>query len=189
MNLDYLIQKLMRRATCQLGRGASLGRTARIRNIANDDSCIRVGQNSIIQGELLVFAHGGRITLGDWCYVGEHTRIWSARSITIGDRVLISHGVNMFDSLTHPLDAKARHQQFRKIAKHGHPREIDLDERPVEICDDAWIGAGAFVMRGVTIGEGAIVAAASVVTDNVAPRCIVAGNPARVLRELDADER
>jgi acetyltransferase-like isoleucine patch superfamily enzyme len=101
--------------------------------------------------------------------------------------VLISHSANIFDSLTHPLDARARHEQVREIFMNGHPRKISLDESPVRICDDAWIGAGAMVMRGVTVGEGSVVAAGAVVTKDVPPLTIVAGNPASIIRELTAD--
>ena len=54
------------------------------------------------------------------------------------------------------------------------------------VGDDAWIGAGAAVLRGVTLGEGAVVAAGSVVTSDVAPMTIVAGNPARFVRSIEA---
>ena len=66
----------------------------------------------------------------------------------------------------------------------GHPRQISLEESPVKICDDAWVGAGAFVLRGVTVGEGGIVAAGAVVTEDVPPYTIVAGNPAVLVREF-----
>ena len=59
---------------------------------------------------------------------------------------------------------------------------MDLGERPVRIDDDAWIAAGAMVLRGVTIGKAAIVGAGAVVTHDVPPFAIVAGNPARVIR-------
>jgi acetyltransferase-like isoleucine patch superfamily enzyme len=189
MNFDYLLQRLLFRATCQLAPGAKLTRTARIRNIAGDSKRIVIGRDSIIQGELAVFAHGGQIQLGDWCYLGEQARIWSAGSIIVGNRVLIAHAVNIFDNLTHPIRASDRHAQFREIAKAGHPRDISLGERPVRIEDDAWIGAGAFVLRGVTIGAGAIIAAGAVVTKDIAPYCLVAGNPANVVRQLGEEER
>ena len=76
----------------------------------------------------MIFGHGGRISIGEWCYVGVGTRIWSAISIEIGDRVLISHSANVFDSLTHPLQAAARHEQVKQIFTSGHPREVSLDE-------------------------------------------------------------
>ena len=59
--------------------------------------------------------------VGEWCYVGEGTRIWSAASIEIGNRVLISHSVNIFDSLTHPLQAAARHEQVKQIFEQAIP--------------------------------------------------------------------
>jgi acetyltransferase-like isoleucine patch superfamily enzyme len=189
MNLDYWIQRLIGRATCRLRQGAVLGFPARIRNIRGDSDKIIVGAHSHIFGELLTFAHGGEIRIGEWCYVGEGTRIWSAASIEIGDRVLISHSANIFDSLTHPLRVAARHEQVRQIFQQGHPQQLSLDEKPVKIGDDAWIGAGAMVMRGVTVGNGGIVAAGAVVTRDVPPYTIMAGNPAVVIRELQVDER
>jgi acetyltransferase-like isoleucine patch superfamily enzyme len=120
---------------------------------------------------------------------GEGTRIWSAASIEIGDRVLISHSATIFDSLTHPLRVAERREQVRQIFQQGHPKQLSLDENPVKIGDDAWIGAGAMVMRGVTVGNGGIVAAGAVVTRDVPPFTIMAGNPAVVIRELQVDER
>lgn len=172
-----------------LGDGARLTSSARIRNIRGDTRCIKVGGHTLVAGELLVFSHGGEISIGEWCYIGEGARVWSAGSIDIGDRVLISHNVNIFDSLTHPLRAGQRHAQFRAIMQTGHPRSIDLGERPVTVGNDVWIGANSCVLRGVTLGEGAIIGAGAVVTRDAPPFTLVAGNPARVIRELAPDER
>jgi acetyltransferase-like isoleucine patch superfamily enzyme len=187
--LDFLAQRLLGRPTCELKEGAVLGRTARIRNGFGSSDRIVVGPHTHVNGELFLFANGGRITLGEWCYVGEGSRIWSSCSVTIGNRVNISHSVNIFDSLTHPMRAAERHQQIKTILTEGHPREISLGERPVTIGDDVWLGAGSIILRGVTIGEGAIIGAGSVVTKNVPPFSIVAGNPATVVRELPPAER
>jgi acetyltransferase-like isoleucine patch superfamily enzyme len=189
VNLDYVARRFLGRPTCILDRGAKLYRSARIRNASGKDSEIRVGSHSMILGELLTFAHGGQIQIGAWCYVGEGTRIWSASRVTIGDRVLIAHNVNIFDSLTHPVNAAARHRQFQMIVTSGHPKEIDLGERPISIGSDAWIGANAIVLRGVMIGRGGIVGAGAVVTRNVPDYTIVAGNPAHPIRELTSPER
>lgn len=189
VNIDLIVQRLIGRATCELQPGAKLSGTARIRNASGDSSKIAVGRHTHVLGELFTFAHGGEIKIGEWCYIGEGSRIWSAASIEIGDRVLISHSANIFDSLTHPLRAAARHQQVRQIFEQGHPLEMTLDESPIKIYNDAWIGAGAMVLRGVTVGEGGIVAAGAVVTKNVPPYSIVAGNPAVIVRELSLDER
>jgi acetyltransferase-like isoleucine patch superfamily enzyme len=189
INLHFLIQRLIGRATCRLQKDAFLSHTARIRNALGDSNKIVIGGHSHIRGELMIFGHGGRISIGEWCYVGVGTRIWSAASIEIGNRVLISHSVNIFDNLTHPLKATERHEQARQIFTSGHPREISLDEKPIKIGDDAWIGACAMVLRGVSVGEGGVVAAGAVVTKDVPPYSVVAGNPAVVVRELSLDER
>lgn len=179
----------MGKPTCILEKGAKVLFSGRIRNAQESSAVIHIGQRTLVAGELLVFAHGGEVILGDWCYIGEGSRIWSAKRIKIGDRVLVSHNVNIFDSTTHPLNPRLRHIQFRSIVEVGHPKKLDLNEKEVCICDDAWIGAGATVLRGVRVGEGAIVAAGAVVTSDVPPYVIVGGNPARVIRELSEHER
>jgi acetyltransferase-like isoleucine patch superfamily enzyme len=189
MNLHRSLRRLLGRPTCVLATAARLDASARILNARNSSDHIYVGSHSVIKGELFVFAHGGSIKVGEWCYVGEGSRIWSAASISIGNRVLISHNVNVFDSLTHPLSAAARHSQFRAIVTSAHPSAIDLGERPVTISDDVLVGAAATILRGTVIGRGAIVAAASVVTHDVEPFTIVAGNPARPVRALTEAER
>src|SRR4051794_6068266 len=188
-NFDLILQRLTGRATCVLHPGSTLHARARIRNARGDSSKIVIGSHTRVLGDLSTFAHGGEIRIGKWCYIGEASRIWSAVSIELGDRVLVSHSVNIFDSLTHPIQAAARHAQVKSIFEEGHPLSLLLDESPVRICNDAWIGAGAMVLRGVTVGEGGIVAAGAVVTKDVPPHSIVAGNPAVTVRELSADER
>jgi acetyltransferase-like isoleucine patch superfamily enzyme len=188
MNLHLLALRLLGRATCRIGSRSRLTQSARIRNLAGNSDMIRIGCDTFVRGELMTLANG-KVVIGDWCYVGDDTRIWSSASIEIGNRVLISHSVNIFDNLTHPLQASRRHQQAREILVRGHPRDVPLGEEPIVIHDDAWIGAGAFVMRGVTLGQGAIVAAGAVVTKDVPAFSIAAGNPAVVVRELSADER
>jgi acetyltransferase-like isoleucine patch superfamily enzyme len=163
--------------------------SAVVDNMQGNKSLIRVGTNSHVLGQLLIFAHGGEIEIGNDCYIGESAKIWSAKKIYIGNRVLISHNVNIFDSLTHPISASERHQQFLKIVSEGHPKSIDLSEAPVFIHDDAWVGAMSILLKGITIGEGAIVGAGSVVTKDVPPWTIVAGNPAQIIREIRLNER
>lgn len=179
MNWHFLIRRLLGRPTCLMQNGVRLGRVARIINIGQSSSQIVIGSNSIVDGQLLVFPHGGQITIGSWSYIGEGSRVWSSCNVKIGDRVMISHNVNIFDSLTHPVSAEMRHEHFRQIATTGHPKSIQLGEMPVYIGNDAWIAAGAILLRGVRIGDGAIVGAGAVVTHDVAPWTIVAGNPAR----------
>jgi len=167
---------------CEADATARFYDTARIVTNGHPRSCIRVGANTHVRGELLLFGHGGRITVGDYCYIGEGARLWSAIDISVGDRTLIAHNVTIMDNLTHPLSATDRHEHFKAIVSTGHPKSLDLGERAVVIEKDAWIGCHCVVLRGVTIGAGAIIAAGSVVTRSIPAGVIAAGNPARPLR-------
>lgn len=179
----------LRRRSFIMDQRAVLHDTARIINNLGDTNAISIGAFSHIKGELLTFGHGGKIQIGQYCYIGENSRIWSAKSISIGDRVLISHDVNIFDNITHPLSPKARHEQFKEIITNGHPKKLDLDERPIIICDDVLIGCMSVILRGITLGAGAVIGAGSVVTQDVPAYTIVAGNPARKIGEVPVEDR
>ncbi len=173
-----------------IGKKTRFTNAARVVNIVGDKDAISIGDNCVVAGELLTFGYGGKIRIGQWCFVGPGSHIWSANEITIGNRVLISHNVDIHDSDSHPIDSAARFEQTKAIFTKGHPRENPgIESAPVRIEDDVWIGFGASVLKGVTIGEGAIVGARSVVTKDVPPYTIVVGNPAKVARELALDER
>lgn len=189
MNYLYELMRFLRPKNYKCAATAVLYDTARIVNNLPDSSAIDIGAYTHIKGELLTFGHGGRITIGEYCYVGEQSHIWSARDILIGNRVLIAHNVNIFDNTTHPLGASARHQQFKSIITNGHPKNLDLSEQPIKIGDDVWVSCMSIILNGVTIGQGAVIGAGSVVTKDVPPYTIVAGNPAKIIREIPLDER
>lgn len=162
------------RAHATLGSDVRFGACGRLVNLHGAASAVSIGESSVIDGELLTFAHGGRIQIGSFCYVGRGTHVWSATSVSIGDRVLLSHSVEIHDTNAHPLDAVARAEQMRAILSTGHPRHIDsIRSAPVRIEDDVWIGFGAAVLKGVTIGRGAIIGARAVVRADVPPGTVV----------------
>lgn len=150
---------------------------------------IVIGDNTWFCGIINAFPHNRnlKISVGKDCYVGDHTRIWSAVGIDIGDRVLIAHNVNIFDTTTHPLDKKIRYEHEKFLKSQGMPLEKydTIDEASVVIGNDVWIGCNAVILKGVSIGEGAIISAGSVVTKNVPPNVMVAGNPAKIVKTLE----
>lgn len=178
-----------RRFKCDASDSARFHETARVVNLRPDPEAIQVGANTHIRGELLTFRHGGRISMGEYCYLGEQSRIWSAGNITIGNRVLIAHLVTIIDNLTHPISPAARHRQYVEIITSGHPEKIDLKEQPITIEDDAWIGAHSVILPGVVIGQAAVVGAGSVVTEDVPAYTVVAGNPARFVKSVPRDDQ
>ncbi len=115
------------------------------------------------------------LRIGDESFIGHQCAFSVGESIQIGAHCLLAGGVRVMDMDGHPLDAEER-----RAGRPTPPEAI----RPVRIGDDVWIGGEARILKGVTIGDRSIVAAASVVTHDVPPDVVVAGNPARVVKQL-----
>ena len=167
-----------------------------------------VGKGSRLEGKIYVRNDsGGKIVLGEgvhitggYCrnrisrnvassvstqgegeiFIGDHSGIsssciWSRKSISIGKNVNIGADCIIMDHDAHSLDPVSR-------------RDYSSDEKniataPVRICDDALLGTRVIVLKGVTIGEGSVVGAGSVVVKDIPPHQVWAGNPARFIRE------
>lgn len=158
---------------------------ATITNNKKDVNLVLIGKHTWIRGELIIFKHGGKICIGQDCLIGSNSKIWSSIGIYIGDRVLISHNVNIHDNISHPLDAEERHQDFSYIKKNKELREhTDIRESEITIENDVWIGFNSTVLKGVRIGQGSIIGANSVVTKDVPPFSIAVGNPAKIIRNV-----
>ena len=179
MNLGERIHNKIQQKHCIAGNNTMFYRQSNINNMSHQRENIIIGKNSHIRGEILVYPYRGKIRIGDDCYIGEGTRIWSAMGISIGNRVLIAHNVDIHDSNDHPMDKEERHNHFMSILREGFLEEFDLRGREIRIGDDVWIGFGACIMKGVTIGEGAVIAAHAVVTKDVPANVVVGGNPAK----------
>ena len=116
--------------------------------------------------------YGFNISLGERFYANVGGVFLDCAPITIGDRALLGPAVQLY-AATHPLDAETRRLGL----------EYAL---PISIGDDVWLGGGAIVLPGVAIGDRAVVGAGSVVTSDVPADTVVAGNPARAVRSLEA---
>ena len=121
----------------------------------------------------------GRVEVGDETILVGAV-FMCAECITVGKRVIISYNVTIADCDFHPLDPELRRQDAVANAPSGDRRQRpSLVTRPVIIDDDAWVGIGALVLKGVRIGRGARVGAGAVVAADVPDGVEVAGNPAR----------
>ncbi len=158
---------------------------SKVFNIAKDVKSISVGSNTIIKGELLVFPYGGRMKIGNNCYIGQDVRIWSGDNIEIGNDVLISHQVNIIDSNSHEINHLERSQSYKNLLINGHPKSKgSILTKPIIIGDHVWISCSVNILKGVTIGKGAIIAAGSLVTEDVKEFTMVGGNPAKLIKNL-----
>ncbi len=123
---------------------------------------------TMYEGAAIVVVDGGKLTLGHNSYMNE-SLIQCANSITIGDDCAIAGDVLIQDTDFHPI-----------LDEKGNEKPVS---KPIVIGNHVWICAKATILKGVTIGDGAIIAAGAVVTKDVPARCVVAGNPAKVVRE------
>lgn len=164
---------------------AILYKSTSIINLQKNRNSIMIGKGSMIMGELYVFKFGGKISIGEYCFIGENSKIWSADNIIIGNNVLISHNVNIMDTNAHELNHIKRADRYTSLIQEGPwSNKGNIITKPIIINDNVWVGFNAVILKGVTVGEGAIIAAASVVTKNVPPFTIVAGNPATIVKKL-----
>ena len=108
----------------------------------------------------------GRIEIGDHTFINYGSSITARSSVKIGSRCLLGHYTFIMDNDQHDF---VRHTALPS-------------SEPVVIEDHVWIGSKALILPGVRIGHHAVIGAGSIVTNNVPPRCVVAGNPARILR-------
>jgi acetyltransferase-like isoleucine patch superfamily enzyme len=131
----------------------------------------------------------GHVRLGDYALV-HGARIICDAEVSIGDYALISWNVVLMDTYRVPFDAQQRRAELElvptRVRRIAH---ADIPAKPIRIERNVWIGFDACVLPGVTIGEGSIVGAKSVVTADVSPFTVVGGNPARVIRSLNAEEK
>jgi maltose O-acetyltransferase len=130
----------------------------------------RVGAEPFIEPPFFC-DYGTNTSIGDRFYANTGCIFLDSASVTIGARVLFGPAVQLLGA-THPLEAEQRASGLEFRA-------------PIAIGDDVWVGGGAIVLPGVTIGDRAIVGAGSVVTRDVPADVVVAGNPARVIRSLE----
>lgn len=115
---------------------------------------------------------GARLIIGDH-FAMTGGAVVCAERVTIGDYVTIGANTIITDTDFHPLDAMTRRE-----------RPLDAATAPVVLEDDVFIGMRCLVLKGVTIGKGSVIGAGSVVTHNIPPGVIAAGNPAKVIRPL-----
>lgn len=126
----------------------------------------------LYQRSVIVARYGGRISIGSGCGISGST-IYAMKEITIGDNVLIGGNCKIIDNDFHPLPASQRMDQ----------QVEDIKKRPITIGDGSFIGANSIILKGTILGKNCVVGAGSVVSGTFPDNVIIAGNPARIIKE------
>lgn len=162
----------------------------------NSNARVKIGKDCILKNEIIFEGLNGKVSIGEKTFINKDTKIMSINNVKIGNFVTMSFGVMIYDHDSHSLDYRERQNDINKILETSSlSNDIEnknwafVKSAPVVIEDNVWIGFQAAILKGVTIGEGAIVAAKAVVTKNVPAWSVVAGNPARVVKEIPVEMR
>lgn len=161
----------------------------------NNNNNVSIGRDTMVGCSFIFESERGEISVGDNCYIGGNTNLISRTGIKIADNVTISWGCTIYDHNSHSLDYRERmkdikrqNSDYRKGKNFIASKDWStVKSAPILINENAWIGFESVILSGVSIGEGAIVGARSVVRDDVEPWTVVAGNPAVVIKRLRRD--
>jgi acetyltransferase-like isoleucine patch superfamily enzyme len=155
-----------------------------------EEVCVEIGRDCILKNKVIFETDSGHVRIGDGCYIGG-SRIISAAGVEIGNWVTMAWGITIYDHNSHSLDYRERiNDQKQQLLDWGSGNFIKnknwsvVSKKPVKIGDYVWIGFDAVILKGVTIGTGAVIGARAVVASDVEPWTVVAGNPARVIKRL-----
>lgn len=170
----FWVVPMMRALSEQTGRGLRMERLPYISGHGN----ISIGENVYISGKIGITFFGRvpwkpTLSFGDRTFIGHECSFTVGKEIRIGKDCLLARGVMIADYDGHPVAPERRREP---------PAPEDI--RPVVIEDCVWVAARAIILKGVTIGQGSVVGAGAVVTADVPPRTVVAGNPAKVIKTI-----
>lgn len=179
--IKCFIKKIRFKRNGTIGNNLNVGALSNC--ISNKKCNITIGDNCEING--VIFSYGnGKISIGNNCFINTSTFIGAMESVTIGNHVIFASNVRVFDNNNHPTEPEKR----LKMCESGFHNELwewkYAQHKPIVIEDNVWIGEFSAILKGVTIGQGSIVASHSIVVKDVPPYSIVAGNPAKVVKSL-----
>ena len=187
-----LIAKFYREAIIGENFATQVG--AQIANESHERDRVVIGNHTTINGSI-VCKSKANVKVGDYCVLQDFAVLAALERIEIGNFVGIANYAMVVDNNTHAIGVEEwiRHRIRVRPGGPGYPGLANgwemSESAPVIIGDAVWIGASATVLKGIKVGDGAIVARGSMVTKDVPAYSIVAGNPARVVKQMDPPGR
>jgi len=158
--------------------------------IESGHTYLKTGNDCMLGAVFEFVSPYSRVTIGERVYIGGGTRVICSQEVVFGNDILVAWGCTFIDHDSYPEDAETRKavisdkmKKFRQgVPDWDMPEGGTIFSGRITIGDNAWIGMNCVILKGVTIGEGAVVGGCSVVTEDVEPWSVVIGNPARRIR-------
>ena len=172
------------------------GLNMRFDSVIENRKYVAIGERGLIRAQFIFESSAGEIKIGDNVHIGGAQFI-SRTGITVEDDVTMAWGITIYDHNSHSIDWESRKNDNAQcyadyIANNGNNITnkdwSHVVAKPVIIKSKVWIGFNVTILKGVTIGEGAVVGACSVVTKDVPAWSVVAGNPAQIVKQLQKPE-
>jgi acetyltransferase-like isoleucine patch superfamily enzyme len=151
---------------------------------AEGENLIELANHVICRGAISCQKKGAAFSIGERSFVGSGTILVSTDRVIVGNDVLIAHDCYITDTDGHSLSSEIRKKDIPNRWKDFKDWSV-VASAPVIIEDSVWIGPKVVILKGVTIGKGAIVCAGSVVTKSIPEMCMAAGVPAKIIRRTD----
>jgi acetyltransferase-like isoleucine patch superfamily enzyme len=189
----YLFKRKVSSRYYEIGQGSIMyphGIQISFRTTKADRKYVVIGNKCLINCDFIFESIAGMVVIGDNVHIGGATMI-TRSEIIIGNDVTMAWGIYVYDHNSHSIYWKERKndnaQCYSDYKKYNGNNLINKDwsnvnSAPIIIEDKVWIGFGVTILKGVRIGEGAVIGAMSVVTKNVPAWSVVAGNPAKVVK-------
>jgi acetyltransferase-like isoleucine patch superfamily enzyme len=172
-------------ANVLVGRNSLItGNIAFKRFFSHREPALTIGESCTIDGVQFALGGNARVSIGNYCFFSSAVLLCELE-LQIGNYVVIGWNVTVADTDFHPISPAARIEDAFALSPLGKGRaRPPIDHRPVVIEDDVWIGPNAAILKGVHVGQGAIIEPGSLITRDVPPRARMLGNPARAIDEV-----
>lgn len=152
---------------------------------------LEIGDDCLLDCKIIFESGAGKVQIGNNNYIGN-SNIICRSSIIFEDNIFVAWGSYFYDHNSHSIDYRERENDIQQQLKDYRGKLLFIENKnwdvvdtaQIRVCSNAWIGMNCIILKGVTIGQGAIVAAGSVVTKDVEPWTIVGGNPAKLVKSI-----
>jgi acetyltransferase-like isoleucine patch superfamily enzyme len=158
---------------------------------AESRTYVNVRESCILQCTIIFESTSGSVSIGANTFIGGGTRLISIDSIEIGNDVMVAWDVTIYDHDGHSLiweerrnDVRNAYRQLTSNPKANLKDWSTVARKGIRVGDRCWIGFGSVILKGVALGDGVVVGARSVVTKSFPPNVVIAGNPARVIKDV-----